>query len=83
MDPIDQRLQNKLASASITLAIELDSAFKLYSFRIIEPERYIEGVKQVVKEYHETMLQAQAEWEESQEREQVMGTENGQVAKKG
>ena len=46
----DQERDTKLSKA-IMLAIELDSSFKLYSFRIISPEQYQERVNELVSFY--------------------------------
>lgn len=42
-------------SASIMLAIEIDSSFKLYSFHIISPEQYVERLKELVGNYQFTL----------------------------
>ncbi len=47
----EQEKADKKLSNAIMLAIELDSAFKLYSFRIIPPESYKEQVNTPVQFY--------------------------------
>jgi len=39
---------DKKLSGSIMHAIEIDSAFKLYSFRIISPEQYISRIAELI-----------------------------------
>tara|TARA_B110000879_G_C11170990_1_gene513567 strand:- start:1437 stop:1643 length:207 start_codon:yes stop_codon:yes gene_type:complete len=49
----DQETENgKQLSAGILLAVELESNFKLYSYRCIEPENYLERIDQLIKIYH-------------------------------
>lgn len=43
--------QGKKLSAGILLAVELDSNFKLFSYRCIEPENYIERIDQLISIY--------------------------------
>lgn len=47
--------EEKQRSAAIMLAIEIDSAFKLYSFRIIDHETYVQQVTDLTKFYHHTI----------------------------
>ena len=42
--------QSDLATA-ITIAVEMDSNFKLYSFRCIPPETFIERIKELMQFY--------------------------------
>jgi hypothetical protein len=44
--------QGKQLSAGILLAVELESNFKLYSYRCIEPENYLQRVDQLIKVYN-------------------------------
>lgn len=44
-DPIEVKKHNENLSAAITLALNLDNLFKLYSYRCIEPEIFIESVQ--------------------------------------
>ncbi len=41
----------KTLSASIMLAVDLDSSFKLYSFRVITPDQYNERVTTLVNNF--------------------------------
>ena len=43
-DPIQVKENNEKLSACIRLALNLDNLFKLYSYRIIEPEIFTESV---------------------------------------
>ena len=43
-DPIQVKENNEKLSACIRLALNLDNLFKLYSYRIIEPELFTEQV---------------------------------------
>jgi len=43
-DPIQVKQNNEKLSACIRLALNLDNLFKLYSYRIIEPELFTEQV---------------------------------------
>ncbi len=47
-----QDTQGKQLSAGILLAVELESNFKLYSYRCIEPENYLERIDQLIKIYN-------------------------------
>lgn len=47
--------QNAERSASIMLAINLDSAFKLYSFRIIDHTEYVLRTKELVKQFNQNV----------------------------
>ncbi len=42
----------KKLSAGILLAVELESNFKLYSYRCIEPENYLQRIDQLIKVYN-------------------------------
>jgi hypothetical protein len=44
----------KQLSAGILLAVELESNFKLYSYRCIEPENYLERIDALIKLYQDT-----------------------------
>lgn len=43
--------EGKQLSAGILLAVELESNFKLYSYRCIEPENYLQRIDQLIKVY--------------------------------
>lgn len=48
-----QKTENgKQLSAGILLAVELESNFKLYSYRCIEPENYLERIDELIKIYN-------------------------------
>lgn len=47
-DEMSLEMQNKLASC-IRVCLELESAFKLYSYRITTPELFMEMVETTVK----------------------------------
>lgn len=46
--------QDKDLSSSIMLAIELDSSFRLYSFKIISHEQYISRTKELVQHFNKS-----------------------------
>lgn len=49
-DSITNKVNNeKLLSAAIMLAIDLDSTFKMYSYRCISAEQYTERVKELTQ----------------------------------
>lgn len=50
-DPIDKKKQNEELSACITLALNLDNLFKLYSYRCIEPTVFAELVQTEIDNY--------------------------------
>ena len=43
--------QGKQLSAGILLAVELESNFKLYSYRCIEPTNYLQRIDELIKVY--------------------------------
>lgn len=43
--------QGKQLSAGILLAVELESNFKLFSYRCIEPENYLQRIDELIKVY--------------------------------
>jgi len=43
-DPIEVKKNNEKLSACIRLALNLDNLFKLYSYRIVEPQVFTEQV---------------------------------------
>jgi hypothetical protein len=43
--------EGKQLSAGILLAVELESNFKLYSYRCIEPENFLQRIDQLIKVY--------------------------------
>lgn len=43
----------KELSAGILLAVELESNFKLYSYRCIEPENFLERIDNLIKIYRD------------------------------
>jgi len=45
--------QGKQLSAGILLAVEMESNFKLYSYRCIEPENYLERIDNLIKIYRD------------------------------
>lgn len=50
----DQKEQKgKELSAGILLAVELESNFKLYSYRCIEPENFLERIEHLIKIYQQ------------------------------
>ena len=46
-DPIEVKKNNEKLSACIRLALNLDNLFKLYSYRIVEPQVFTEQVLDV------------------------------------
>jgi len=42
---------NQKLAVAITSAIEMETAFKLYSYRIISPEVYMDRINQIIKNY--------------------------------
>lgn len=44
-DLAEQKTKQALLSSAISLHLKLDQSFKLFSFRIINPETFIESVK--------------------------------------
>lgn len=47
---LDKR--NKELSAAIALSVELDGAFKLFSYRVIAPEQFVSKAKELVEFYN-------------------------------
>lgn len=43
--------EGKQLSAGILLAVELESNFKLYSYRCIEPENFLQRIDELIKVY--------------------------------
>lgn len=48
---IERRLVEQRRAAAINLCINLESHFKLYSYRIIEHEYFVQTIDEMVKEY--------------------------------
>lgn len=42
---------NKKLSSSITVAIDVESAFRMYSYRIVPPEVYISRITEILEFY--------------------------------
>lgn len=49
MDPIDEKTMQEQLTAAIFAAIDLEASFKLYSYRVIPPEVFIDRVKEQVE----------------------------------
>jgi len=49
----EETQQGKNLSAGILLAVELESNFKLYSYRCIEPENFLERIDNLIKLYND------------------------------
>lgn len=65
MEPLkDKELKTRL-SAAIFLSIDLEANFKLYSYRILEPEIFVERLEELVSRYREIAKQAKKDYEEN------------------
>lgn len=51
---IDPNLLDRNLSAAISLAIELDGSFRLYSYRVITPEQFISRAEELIS-FHKSM----------------------------
>ncbi len=60
-DKQEENLRKTKLSSSIMLAVQLDSAFKLYSFHIINPEDYIGRIDELVEQYKSQIKKAHVE----------------------
>lgn len=49
MDLIEKKEQDEKLTACILAAVELESTFKLYSYRCMEPEVFIERCAEIIK----------------------------------
>lgn len=47
----DEFIKNKLLPTAIMLSVELESNFKLYSYRVITHEQFIDKVSELVQYY--------------------------------
>lgn len=47
-DKIKERAKEMIQGAYIALAVDIEAAFKLYSYRIITPENYRERIDQLL-----------------------------------
>lgn len=54
-DPIEQQSLNEKLTACISLALDLDNLFKLYSYRCISPEQFVEFAAEKVKTYNSAL----------------------------
>lgn len=50
-DKATQDKQNKKLSAAIGVAVEMESSFKLFSYRIIDQDTYISKIEELVNFY--------------------------------
>lgn len=53
MDPIEKKAINEKLANAITAALDLEMAFKVYSYRITSPEQFIERVETIFKQWDE------------------------------
>lgn len=60
MDLIEKKLQDEKLSASIMLCVNLESTFKLFSYRVIEPEVFLSECLRAI-ESAEPILRKQLE----------------------
>lgn len=72
MDPIEKKALNEKLANSITLALDIERDFKIYSYRIISPEQFVERVETLFKQWDEELSRIERQHQQSTEPAQIV-----------